>query len=679
KDINLTGDGNPERVAGLATYGAFGDVLGIRPRLGRWFTEDEDKPGKDRVILISERLSERRGWHIGESIEVNGEKRTIVGVLPDFLGLAKGTDAVIPMAPVLEREGHGDHRVFALARMRRGVSTGEALDEMLRICTQLETEFPKPNRGWRVRLQSIRDWLVDSRTRETYNLLLAAAGLLLLVACVNVANLLLARAAAREKEIGIRLAAGANRARLTRQMVTESLVIAVIGGAAGLALVGVAVRLLLPGGATIDFDVVAFSAGATMATGLLFGLAPALKVRDGRALPGPRRTPVRQLLIGSQVAVAMVLVTGALLLVQTLVRMLDADLGFQKKNLYVAKFSPSPKRYDTGEKAHNLYTSILREVRAIPGVESAGITSEIPLGSMTTEMRMIAEENGARFQTDAVRSNWRIVTDGYLQTLGVRLLRGRFWHDGEDPRLLPVVINAELARRLWPAGEDPVGRSIRLGNGRSVYVIGLVGDVRQIAVEERSPTNTLYFPSDLLVWETMTLTVRTRVAPLSIAPAVEAAVRRVDPAQPLFGVRTMEEHLAESAAGQRMRALLLTVYAGMALLLGAVGVAGVTGYAVARRRKEFAIRMALGATPVRVMGEVTGIQMMVCGAGLAAGVVGAWVLRTKIESMLYGVQPGSLGTFASSASVLALVTLLACLLPALRVTRIQPAAALRND
>lgn len=701
-DLNLTGDGNPERLSGMTTYGPFWKVLGIQPAAGRVFSPEEDEPGKDRVAMISERIWERRWGRdpniVGRTIEVGGQNRVIVGVAPSELGFRSDVDMWIPLAPVLSDQSRGDRRISAIGLIRRDVSRAQALGELNRLYAALAAEFPKENEGWQVRFLPAKEWIIDDNTRTSLQILLGAVFLLLLIAAANVANLLLARAAARGREVGVRLAMGASRSRLVRQMLTESLVLAAVGGGLGVAVAGASLRGILallpenmPGtwGMSIELPILLFAGALTLGTGILFGLAPALIAAKGdihfalqsagRTSVGGRRTPLRQMLVTAQVAMATMLVVGALFMIQSFTRLIRTDLGFPQDHLLTARFSPAPSRYNDGEKSAAYYRALLAEVSAIPGVESAGITSEIPLGPVNTQMRAIATERSSEIQQSGVQAPWRLITNGYLDTLRIPLLKGRRWAPNEDFSRRPMAISAELARRLWPQGEDPIGRTIRLSNGYDFTVIAVMGDIRQVSASERQPTATMYFPADFLNWFSMTIVARTKLDPMSIAGALRAAVQKVDPSQPLYEIRTMEDFIVSRASRQRLWAVLLGLFAGLALLLGAVGVAGVVSYSVSRRIPELALRMALGASSGRVMGEVTRVQLLLCVAGLVAGLGGAWALRQIITPLLFQTRPDSLAPFAFTTATLLLVALLACWLPARRVTRIDPAVALRNE
>lgn len=701
ESANLSGDGQPERVSGLAVSATFWDTLGLRPVQGRAFLREEDAVGRDRVVMLSEGLWRRRyaadPGLVGKTIPINGEERRVVGIAPQDVGFARDVDVWVPLAPDPATENRSNHMITVLGRLKPGLSVAQAEAELNQVAAQLEREFPNSNRDWRVRLAPALDWLVNRNLRTSLIVLLAGVGLLLLAACANVANLQLARASARRAEIGVRLALGASRARLARQMATESLVLAALGGALGILLALAGMRGLVallpadvPRAASVRMDVpvLLFALAATAVTGLLFGVLPAMAAsrlsvaavlqEAGRGAAGPGRSTPRQALVAVQMALATILVVGAALLAQSFARLQTVDLGFRPDHVMTASLSLPQARYTTMDKAEAFYRALLAEVRALPGVESAGLASNVPFGGGNTSMGVEPVGRSSIAPEKNIQAAWRIVTADYLRALKVPLRRGRLFEEHEDQSRRPIMLSEGLARRLWPDGSDPVGRQVRVGGMPPSTVVGVVGEVRQLALAEE-PMPTMYMPISWYIWPTMTLVVRTTMEPGSMAASLRRVVARLDAAQPVFDIRTMDRLVSNSAARPRLHTTLLAGFALLALVLGAVGVAGVVAYTVARRTQELGLRMALGASPGRVAGEVARAGLVVCAWGLAAGLVGAWALGRVIAGLLFGVRPDDAPTFVVTGLVLLAVAFLACWLPARRATRIDPMVALKSE
>jgi putative ABC transport system permease protein len=701
-DLNLSHGAMLERVSGYAVTPAFWKAVGRQPLLGRTFAADEHRQGRHRVLLLSEGLWRRAFGAdpavLGRSVLLSNEAYTIVGVSPSSFGFGEEIDMITPLGEGMD-SGRGDRRVAALGRLKHGVSLEQASSELNGIMEQMEREYPRANPGWRVRLVSARDWVVEPALQRSMWVLMGAVGLLLLLACANVANLLLARGAARQREIGVRLALGASRARLARQVLTESLLLGFCGGALGVMLALVLVRtspawlpaeLVAGQMPEVNWLVLAFALTATVVASLAFGSAPAMffsrgDVREGLgagrsavSLAEPAR--LRQALAVGQIALAVTLLVGALLLVESFARMMKVDLGIRADHLLTARFNPPPATVNNGDKAAAYYESILREVRVLPGVRSAAIASEIPLGPVQTQQAAIAQEKAGLLAIEGTQAAWRIVTPEYFETMGVPLLRGSLWRPGLQSARVPVLISQSLQKRLWDDEGDPVGRGIRLSNGRDYVVAGVVGDVKHNSVTDERPTRTIYLPPWWTSWPMMSVVLRTDVDdPASLAPALRAAVRRADPTQPLYDVRTMEAFVSKVVAAPRMAAWLLGSLAVLALVLASVGVAGLASYAVAKRRPELALRLALGATAGRLVREVVAGHLWLCLAGLALGAALAWWLRPVMARLLFGVSPGDPWAFTGAGLALVTAGLIASWLPARRVTRIDPAAALRGE
>ncbi len=700
--FNLADEGEPERVEGVAASVSLWSVLGLNVVAGRTFAPDDVSSGQ-RVAVFSEGLFRRRYGAdlriIGKTVRLNGIPYTIVGVVPGDMGFTRDVDVWVPFLPNLQWP-RGDRQLTVLARLRPGVSVSEASAELEGLAAALAREFPASNQGYSARARPLLDLAVSPAVDRALKILMAAVGLLLLVACANVANLVLTRAIERRGELALRRALGAGNARLTRQVATESLVLAAAGGASGVLLAYVVVRAARPALASmlprawslsLDLPVLVTALAMTVVTGLLFALIPAWRamrhdVTDalrmtGRVLSDRSSAKLQQTFVVGQFCLATMLVIGAALLTHSLMRLMRVDPGFKTDHLLMTTINLSSGSYPTQESRGAFYRRLTEAVSAIPGVASVGFVSRTPVrpgGGTGMEIGTTQASIGSPL---ARRAHWRIATPAYFGTLGVRLLRGRLFEiDEPDTRggFRPVILSEALVRRLWPGGDDPIGRRVWLANGQMRTVIGVVSDVHQTGLADgRTPT--MYMPTSWVFLSTMTLVVRTTGEPGSMAPAVRQAVRRLDPQQPVFEVHTMDAQVRASAAQSRLTASLLGAFALLALVLGAVGVAGVVSYAVARRQSELAMRMALGAQASRVMREVAAHGIRLCFYGLATGLAGALALRHALSSLLFAVRSDDLTTFATVAMTLAAVALMACWLPASRVTRIDPATVLRGE
>jgi putative ABC transport system permease protein len=629
----------------------------------------------------------------GRVVRVNGTPHVIVGVVPQDVGFTSEVDVWLPLAPDAANESRGDRRLAVIGRLAPGATVAQADEEMKRIAADLEQEHAGRDKGWRVRVAPIRQWLVQTGVQTRLLLLMAAVTLLLLVACANVANLQLARSLSRGREIGLRMALGASRARLARQLATESALLAAAGSAVGLALAAALVRMLpavLPDSVprataiALNAPVLLIALGATILTTMLFGLLPALLAsrsdphaalaHTGRSVAEGRGTPMQRALVGVQLALATVLAVGAALLVQSLGHLQDVPLGFDPDRVLTARvFRPSSEDRHARDLA--FYEAVLRDVRTLPGVKAAGFASEVPFGEGNTSMSIGPIPRPAHIPATGIQVSWRIVTSGYFEALGVGLRRGRSFGASEPGST--VILTEALASRLWPKKEDPVGRTVFISNGQVLTVIGIVGDTRQLSLDQ-PPTLTMYFPPRFL-WPTMTLAVRTDGDPAALAASVRAAVQRVDRDQPVFDVRPLGTLVRSSATEPRLNAILLGTFAGLAMLLAAVGVAGVVACSVARRTRELAVRLALGASRGRVLGDVMGQGVRMTVVGVVAGLIAAAAFSRLLASVLYGVQPHDAAVFAAAGGVLLLAALLASWLPARRAMSIDAMETLKGE
>ena len=712
---NLTGGDEPERLQGRNVSYNFFDVLGVVPTLGRGFRADEDRAGAPRVAVMSYGLWQRRFGSdrkiVGKAVALNGESYTVVGVLPADYRYGTQTDVFVPIGlkeddeNVRPRDNHPG--IYAVARMKPDVTFERAEAEMKGIAAQLAEEHPKENAGNSVTLTPLREYFVGD-IRQSLIMLLAAVGFVLLIACANVANLLLARAASRSREIAVRKAMGASRSRIVRQLLTESVILGIVGGTVGLLLAMWGVDVLrrasldlLPTTADIGLDrnVLFFTFGISILTGVLFGLAPALQAskpdlsealkEGGRSgTDGGVRNRVRSLLVVSEVALSLVLLVGSGLLVRSFLRLRDTDTGFQSEKLLTMQLSYRVGK-DEGRKAVNFFRAVEEKVRALPGVESAAISNGVPLlGSSETSFQIKGRppaEPGKRPMTVAF---W--TTPGHLDALGIRLLRGRFIDEHDTLGSQPVsVIDDEFARLYFP-GEDPVGQYFAGDpeNGMPDFlIVGVVGHVKNYGLDSPGPVQAeMYRARDQvpekfqpLLAERVSLLVRTSSEPEALIAAVRRAVQEVDPNQPVYNVQTMEQVVSDSVASQRLSMMLLLIFAGVAVVLAAVGIYGVMSYAVAQRTHEIGVRMALGAQGGDVLRMVVRQGMILVLAGVGVGLLGAVALTRLMSGLLYGVSATDPLTFAGVPLLLFVIALVACLVPARRATKVDPMVALRYE
>lgn len=710
--ITLTGVGAPEQFPAQMASASLFTTLGIKPELGRSFTTEDDRTGAAPVVLISHGLWQR---HYGGSPEVLGKSMTldnkaysVIGVLPaGYQVLLNLPDVVLPLAPwtaTLPHDRNWHAGILPIARLKPGVSVEQAQSEMTVIARRLEAQYPEYNNGVGTLVIPIQDQLVEN-VRLALMVLMGAVGFVLLIACTNVANLLLARAAARRREIALRNALGASRIRILRQILTESVVLAVPGGVLGLVLAEAAmpgmVRLAgssLPQSreVTTDLSVLIFTTVTALATGILFGLAPArhawhVNLRDslnegnrGSATRGVLRT--RAAFAVMQVAFAMMLLVGAGLLLRSFERLSSVIPGFSTDHLLLSDLPVSPNAYREATARMNLIDQVLDKVRALPGVESAGATSFLPLSGTGGVLHFNIQGRPPKSPHDFVHANYRAVTPGYLETLRIPLLQGRSLQprDREDAPAV-VVINAAMARTFF-ANQSPLGQHIQIGGEPNteapwMEIVGVVGDVKESLANDVSAE--MYLPlrqgDKVLPIFLVSIAVRTPADPLILAASMRRAIQGIDPNQPVVKTRTMEEVMSESAAQPRFRTILLTTFAGMALMLSAIGVFSVMAYSVAQRRRELGVRIALGASRREILHLVLGEGMKLTCIGLAFGLLAAFALTRYLGSMLFGIRRFDPVTLVAMSLIIITVSLLAAYIPARRATRVDPMVALRCE
>ena len=710
QDLNLTGDGEPERLNGELVSANVLSLLGVEPALGRTFLSNEDQTGQEHVVVISDALWQRRFNRdpsiVNRNITLNGESFTVVGVMPrGFFFPLRETELWIPWAMEPEQaSGRGDHYLRLVARLKPGATLKQANADVAAIGGRLAAEYPKTNEGLSFIVNSLhQDYVGDLRLPVL--IMFAAVGLVLLIACANVANLLLAQATTRRREIAIRIALGARRWTIVRQLLIESLLLATLGGLLGVlgAIWSVqALAKLLPDtlsklqNVNVDARVLLFTLGVSFLTAIVFGGVPAVlasRAKPGQTLSDVARDAsggasgryVRRLLVVSEVALAVVLLVGAGLLIRTFQLLRQVNTGFSTENVLTMRMVLPMPKYAKPEARKAFYDQVLQRIYEVPGIESAGVITFLPLSFNGMNFSFSVEGQASPGDMKLPFALYRVVSPDYFRAMQIPLQRGRFFDSRDNFDSSPViVISRRLAEQYWP-GQDPTGKRLKIGPLDSpnpwLTVVGVVSDVRQAGLygDPRMDIYAPYAQERRAFISPRDLVLRTKGDAGSIAGAVRQAVWSVDKDQPLSHVRTMDEVFAASISQERFQALLLGLFAALALVLACVGLYGVISYAVAQRTHEIGVRMALGAQPFDVLRLVLRQGMGLTIAGLIVG-IGIGLIATRVLSdMLYGVTPRDPLTFIGVPALLLLVAFLACYIPARRATRIDPLVALRYE
>lgn len=709
--VNLTGDGEPERlVAGRASQSLF-VTLGVAPLLGRGFAVEEDVYGKNGVVLLSHKLWQRRFGGdkavLAKTLTMNNQSFRVIGVLPPEFRLGSiEFDLYVPLAPNLGQLPPRPARGLDLmARLAPGVAVATAQQELDRLAASFAEKFPDvypPDSGYGLTVRGAKEALVGSQQARLLGLL-AASALVLFVACVNVANLLFARATSREKEVAIVTALGADRRDLFRRFLVEGLLLALLGSVLGVALAAWATKglvavspLQLPRLTEVGIDgrALLFALTAALSTGVVFGLLPALKALKGPAFEilkeggktsdsGSLGGRLRKTLVGLELALALMVLIGAALVIRSAQKIESLSPGFRPDNVVSARIFLTPAVYPKPDQQVAFFQRLVERVGALPGVEKAGAISHLPLGALVPQAGAVrAEGRPPADGREPPAAAWFVATPGYFEAMNLPVLAGRTFSAADDAAATPVLIlNQDLAKRLF-GDTDAVGQRVMVdrigGPSPWAQVIGVVGNVKQRTLDEEDQPQ-VYFPHAQAPWVTMAVVARTTAAPESLSSALRGVVRELDPNQPVVDLQPVADVVHGSTSDRRFAARFFGLFAAIALLLSALGVYGVMLYSVGQRTREIGVRMALGADRASVISLIVGQGMRVALLGLAAGLVGAWAASRFLESQLYGLTGVDVPTYAAVTLVLASCALLACFLPARRATRVDPVNALRSE
>ena len=701
-NYTLTGPGDPEQVSGNLVSPALTRVLGIKPVAGSFFSDAEEKPGAAPVALLGEGLWKRRFASdpglVGRTITLDGVVTTVVGIAPASMNLLSNGELYTPLTIDPGKEIRLNHVVITFGRLRPGVSLKVAQAEMDAVSRRMGIQYPEI-RDWGIRLITMTDTFVNPQLHTGVLVLLSAVLFVLLIACGNIANILLARAVSRRTEIGMRRAMGASRGRLVRQMLMESLVLCSTGGALGLLAAIVAVRVfnrLLPAGTLpvpvveMDARIALFAAAITLITGVLFGIAPAwqgshtdvnnLIKQGGRGVGASTGGRLRKALAGFELGLATLLLIGAGLLIRSLANLERVQLGFVSHGLITFQLSLPVAKYPVIGGGPKLDRRLLDALQSIPGVRGAAVSSGIPFGAGGYSTHpMFTTGPSILSPSTLVPIHWRSVSPGYFQVMNIPLLRGRDFTDADDDKAPHVLIVSQSTAKIFWGDADPIGRTLRRSADPNTpfTVIGVVGNVRDTALSQEAPQ--FYYPVAARSSALTDVVVRTDQPPASLVPSIREKVAELDRDLALANVRTMDEWVSNSAAQPRLNTVLLSVFAFIALLIASIGIYGILAYSVSQRTGEIGLRMALGASPGDILRLVVREGLLVICGGVAAGLLGAAALGKVMSGLIYEVTARDPVTFAIAAGFLSAVGLAASVIPAFRAARILPMAALRHE
>ena len=707
-DFNYTGGAEPERLTGAHVAASFFSVLGAQPALGRTFLPEDDVVGKASVVVLSYGLwTQHFGGDpqiLGKSLTLDGQSYRVIGVMQNGFQFPRGVELWLPSEfdqRALSPGARGAHYLRVIARLKPAVGIDRAQAEMVSLSKRLEQQYPRTNTGWTSKVVSLNELTVGD-IRPTLLVLFGAVGFLLLIACANVANLLLARATARQREIAIRFSLGASRLRIARQLLTESILLSAIATGAGLLLAEWAIRALrtlppsnLPRAASIGLDlpVLGFAAGIAVLTGLLFGLAPALQItrsapsetlKEGGRTASAGRQGVRSALVVLETTLALVLLVGSGLLLKSFLRLQTVDPGFQYKNILTASVSLPESKYATDAQKIQFFDQVLERIQSVQGVREVAAASGNPMEGSNLSFAFATKDLQALSPADQPSAGYYIVSANYFHTLGIPLLVGRYFTQEDSvgsPRV--AIISQAVAERFFH-DKNPIGQAISIGigapGGGPVWreIVGVVGDVKDDGLGEAAAM-TVYEPSTQMAWSGMSLFLRSDSNPERLAGTLRSQVMAVDKDQPVADISTGEQLMAQAVAQPQLRTLLLSLFAGLALVLASLGIYGVMSNTVAQRTHEIGVRMALGAGQRSVLRLVLGNGMRLTLLGIVLGTFGAFALTRLMKGLLFHVTPTDPGTFVEVALFLFLVALLASYIPARRATRVDPVVALRYE
>ena len=711
--LTLAGNDQPEELQGAAVSSDFFSTMQVRPLLGRTFTDDQDRPGKNHVIVLSYGLWKTRFAAdpdiVNRIVNFDGEPYTIAGVMgekfdyPDFAQYWK------PMGWTdKERVVRGEHHYLVVARLKSGITLSQAQAEMNTISSRLAEQYPDDDKGWGAVIVPLREERV-AQVRPSLLILLGAVAFVLLIACANVANLVLAKTLGRRKEIAVRLVLGASTGRVIQQILAETILLSAAGAALGLALAHFGIQLtvkFLAGNLsksteiTLDASVLLFTLALAVTTGFLAGILPAFRltrtnVNDalkqglGKTDSDSSGGRTRGILVVSEVALSLMLLVGAGLMIRSLWQLAAVDAGFDPHNVLTMTMVVTGKKYSRPIDEIAFYDRVLSKVRALPGVTSAGLIDTLPISQDGSHQPVAIEGRPVQVMSEQPEVDTRYISAGYLTTMHIPLRRGRDFSSADAPdRPATAIISESMAKRFWP-NEDAIGKHLTMtfNPGKVREVVGIVGDVKLTGLDTASSDATIYLPMSQTSaapyedWRpfSMQLAVRTTSQPASLTSAVTAAIHSIDPTQPVVDVMTMDDLIATSLSQRRFSMLLLAAFAVLALLLAAVGIYSVLSFAVRRRVREIGIRVALGAETKDILRLVVTEGMKPALLGLALGVAGALALGRAVASFIYGIAPYDPITFAAVAALLAAVALMASIIPAFRAARIEPTRALREE
>ncbi len=700
--VLVTND-EPERVRGTSVTADFFSLFRTAPLKGRLLQDDEFKEGNDYVAIVSHALWQRRFGGsdsvIGSKVQSSNFSITIVGVMPPGFDYPAQTEIWFPLPIDPAKEKRFNRFLNVVGRLKPGVTIEQAQSEMSLINERLAQSYVETNLGWNVKLTKLHDRLVG-KLRPSLLILLGAVTLVLLIACANVANLQLARATYRQREIAVRTALGASRFRIVRQLLTESVLLSLVSGAAGLALSTWLTKLLVsvspPNSPRfeeigMDFRVFGFAFAVALVTGVVFGLVPAIQTskidlnkalkESGRTGSQARHNRIGSALMVSEIALSFMLLVGAGLLIKSFIRLREVNPGFNPSNMLAMRVSLPAGKYQQGEPRLQVYRQVVERIIGLPGVASAGAVSQLPLRGDTFNLgRGYLREGDPATSEAAGNANFVTVTPTYFDTMQIPLKAGRGFTErdtNDAPKVM--IVNETLARKLWP-GENPVGRKIWVWYDEKFYreIVGVVGDTRISLDTEAESQMYVPFAQDA-GWGTLSLVVRTKGEPTDLAGAVRTEIRAVDKGVLIYNVKTLDDVVAIAAAPRRTPMLLLSSFAGVAMLLAMLGIYGVTAYYVTQRTHEIGVRIALGARMSDVLKLVLSRGVIFALTGIAIGIAGAFGLTRYLSTLLFGVQPVDLMTFLSVAAILIIVALLACVIPARKAAKVDPLVALRYE